>query len=124
MLRSFGISYSSSMPLDLSFLVVDRPEHYAGHLFFDNTRKALQESSTARETIARLNLNYYIPCTVQGRTIAVLGFGKTVSGDFLSSEDVELWKLWLDISASPFRMPDCTLHWSKRPRVRTPERFQ
>jgi PAS domain S-box-containing protein len=90
MLKSFGISYSSSMPLDLSFLVVDRPEHYAGHMFFDNTRKALQESSTARETIARLNLNYYIPCTVQGRTIAVLGFGKTVSGDFLSSEDVEL----------------------------------
>jgi two-component system, NtrC family, sensor kinase len=90
MLKSFGISYSSSMPIDLSFLVVDRPEHYAGHLFFDNTRKALQESATARETIARLNLNYYIPCTVQGRTIAVLGFGKTVTGDFLSSEDVEL----------------------------------
>jgi two-component system, NtrC family, sensor kinase len=90
MLKSFGISYSSSMPLDLSFLVVDRPEHYAGHLFFDNTRKALQESSTARETIARLNLNYYIPCTVQGRTVSVLGFGKTITGDFLSSEDVEL----------------------------------
>ena len=49
-----------------------------------------RKASTARETIARLNLNYYIPCTVQGRTIAVLGFGKTVTGDFLSSEDVEL----------------------------------
>ncbi|HEY2361594.1 MAG TPA: ATP-binding protein [Candidatus Angelobacter sp.] len=86
--KSFGISYSGS--LDLSFLVVERPEQYAGHIFFDNTRKALQESVTARETIAKLNLNYYIPCTVQGRTIAVMGLGKTMAGDFLSSEDVEL----------------------------------
>ena len=86
--KSFGISYAGS--LDLSFLVVERPEQYAGHIFFDNTRKALQESVTARETIAKLNLNYYIPCTVQGRTIAVMGLGKTIAGDFLSSEDVEL----------------------------------
>ncbi|HEV7553100.1 MAG TPA: PDZ domain-containing protein, partial [Candidatus Angelobacter sp.] len=40
--KSFGISYAGS--LDLSFLVVERPEQYAGHIFFDNTRKALQES--------------------------------------------------------------------------------
>ncbi|HWF02741.1 MAG TPA: ATP-binding protein [Candidatus Angelobacter sp.] len=86
--KSFGISYNGI--LDLSFLVVERPEQYAGHIFFDNTRKALQESVTARETIAKLNLNYYIPCTVQGRTIAVMGLGKTMAGEFLSSEDVEL----------------------------------
>jgi two-component system, NtrC family, sensor kinase len=86
--KSFGISYNGS--LDLGFLVVERPEQYAGHIFFDNTRKALQESAAARETIAKLNLNYYIPCTVQNRTIAVLGLGKTVSGEFLSSDDVEL----------------------------------
>ncbi|HEU4413769.1 MAG TPA: ATP-binding protein [Candidatus Angelobacter sp.] len=86
--KSFGISYTGS--LDLSFLVVERPEHYAGHIFFDNTRKALQESASARETIAKLNLNYYIPCTVQGRIIAVMGLGKTMAGEFLSSEDVEL----------------------------------
>ncbi|HMF91929.1 MAG TPA: ATP-binding protein, partial [Candidatus Angelobacter sp.] len=88
MVKSFGISYSG--PLDLRFLVVDRPEQYAGHIFFDNTRKALQESATARETIAKLNLNYYIPCVLQDRIVAVLGLGKTVGGDFLSSEDVEL----------------------------------
>src|SRR5260370_42604104 len=88
MAKAFGIFYNG--PLDLSFLVVERPEHYAGHIFFDNTRKALQESATARETIAKLDLNYFIPCTVQNRTIAVLGLGKTTAGDFLSSEDVEL----------------------------------
>ena len=47
--KSFGISYAGS--LDLSFLVVDRPEQYAGHIFFDNTRKALQESVTARRRL-------------------------------------------------------------------------
>jgi two-component system, NtrC family, sensor kinase len=88
MVKSFGISYSG--PLDLSFLVVEQPEQYAGHIFFDNTRKALQESAAARETIAKLNLNYYIPCVLQERTVAVLGLGKTVGGDFLSSEDIEL----------------------------------
>jgi PAS domain S-box-containing protein len=88
MAKSFGISYSGS--LDLSFLVVDRPEQYAGHIFFDNTRRALKESAAARETIAKLDLNYYIPCTVQNRIVAVLGLGKTMSGDFLSSDDVEL----------------------------------
>jgi two-component system NtrC family sensor kinase len=86
--RSFGISYTG--PLDLSFLVVERPEQYAGHIFFDNTRKALRESAAARTTIAQLDLNYYIPCTVQNRTIAVMGLGKTMAGDFLSSDDIEL----------------------------------
>jgi len=88
MAKSFGISYDGE--LDLSFLVVERPEHYSGHIFFDNTRKALRESGAARETIAKLDLNYYIPCTVQNRTVAVLGLGKTATGDFLSSDDVEL----------------------------------
>jgi PAS domain S-box-containing protein len=88
MVKSFGISYIG--PLDLGFLVVEQPEYYAGHIFFDNTRKALRESADARDTIAKLDLNYYIPCTVQKRTIAVLGLGKTMAGEFLSSEDVEL----------------------------------
>jgi two-component system NtrC family sensor kinase len=63
---------------------------HAGHLFFDNTHQVVRESPTAQDTIARLDLNYYIPCTLQNRTIAVLGLGKTTEGDFLSSEDVEL----------------------------------
>jgi two-component system, NtrC family, sensor kinase len=86
--KSFGISQTSG--LDLAFLSTDRPEYAAGHLFFDNTHQAVRETDGARDTIARLDLNYYIPCTVMNRTIAVLGLGKTSDGDFLSSEDVEL----------------------------------
>jgi len=86
--KSSGIADTQN--LDLHFLSEQRPEMEAGHLFFDNTHQAVRESETAQESIAKLELNYYIPCTVQNRTIAVLGLGKTQQGDFLSSEDVEL----------------------------------
>ena len=86
--KSFGMSEIGD--LDLSFLSRIQPEVSLGHLFFDNTRQVLRETPGAREAIAHLELNYYIPCNVRNRTIAVLGLGKTKKGDFLSSEDVEL----------------------------------
>ena len=86
--KSYGIANTGG--LDFDFLHVERPEWQAGHLFFDNTSHAVRETRSARETIHRLDLNYYIPCTVMNRMIAVLGLGKTVDGDFLSSEDVQL----------------------------------
>lgn len=86
--KSFGVTQTSG--LDLSFLSTPRPEIDAGHLFFDNTHLVPRETPSAQETIARLDLNYYIPCRVQQKTIAFLGLGKTVDGDFLSSEDVDL----------------------------------
>jgi len=75
--------------LDLSFLSVPRPEQ-AGHLFFENTHQVPRETEGSQQAIARLDLNYYIPCRAQQKTVAVLGLGKTSKGDFLSSEDVEL----------------------------------
>ena len=86
--KSYGIAHTGG--LDLDFLHVKRPEWDAGHLFFDNTSQAVREAPEAREAIRRLDLNYYIPCTVMNRMIAVLGLGKTAEGDFLSSEDVQL----------------------------------
>ena len=75
--------------LDLTFLSAQRPQS-AGHLFFENTHQLPRESEGSQATIARLDLNYYIPCRAQQKTVAVLGLGKTAQGDFLSSEDVEL----------------------------------
>jgi PAS domain S-box-containing protein len=86
--KSFGIANAGG--LDLGFLSAPRPEIEAGHLFFDNTRHVPRETPAAQTTIARLELNYYVPCTAQQRKIAFLGLGKTVEGDFLSSEDIEL----------------------------------
>ena len=90
----FVISKSFGMPqlgaLDLEFLGVARPETEVGHLFFDNTHQVPRETPAGQHAIAKLDLNYYIPCRSQKSTIAVLGLGKTIEGDFLSSEDVEL----------------------------------
>ena len=86
--KSFGIQQTGG--LDLGFLSAARPETVEGHIFFENTHRVPREAASAQETIARLDLNYYIPCRAQKSTVAVLGLGKTVEGDFLSSEDVEL----------------------------------
>jgi two-component system, NtrC family, sensor kinase len=85
--KSFGLTAPGTV--DLSFLSAPRPEQ-AGHLFFENTHQVPRETPEAQQAIARLDLNYYIPCHAQHKTIAVLGLGKTTQGDFLSSEDMEL----------------------------------
>jgi PAS domain S-box-containing protein len=59
-------------------------------MFFENTHQVPRETAGSQDAIARLDLNYYIPCRAQQKTVAVLGLGKTTNGDFLSSEDVEL----------------------------------
>jgi PAS domain S-box-containing protein len=85
--KSFGMSVPGN--IDLTFLTTPRPEQ-AGHLFFENTHQVPRETPEAQQSIARLDLNYYIPCHAQQKTVAVLGLGKTTKGDFLSSEDMEL----------------------------------
>ena len=84
--KTLGVNPAAHV--DLSFLSAPRPE--SGHMFFENTHQVPRETAGAQETIARLDLNYYIPCRAQQRTVAVLGLGKTKKGDYLSSEDIEL----------------------------------
>jgi two-component system, NtrC family, sensor kinase len=85
--RSMGLR--SSEPLDLSFLQPSRPELATGALFFESPRMA-DVSDSVRRTLEQLDLNYFVPCRIREHTVAVLGLGKTVDGDFLSSDDVEL----------------------------------
>jgi len=85
--RSIGMSPVGD--LDLAFLTVPRSEP-ARHMFFENTHQVPHEPAGSQETIAHLDLNYYIPCRAQQRRVAILGLGKTKKGDYLSSEDVEL----------------------------------
>jgi two-component system, NtrC family, sensor kinase len=76
-------------PQALGFLNFDRPE--AGtHIFLENPQQALHLTAGERQTAALLDLNYYLPCRLQQKTIAIIGLGRTTHGDFLSSEDVEL----------------------------------
>ena len=52
--------------------------------------RARDVSDSVRRTLEQLDLNYFIPCRIRDHAVAVLGLGKTVDGDFLSSDDVEL----------------------------------
>ncbi len=106
----------SAKRLDLGFLHFDgAPDH--SHIFFENAQQVLHLPSSQQSAAALLDLNYYLPCRIAaspsgqnggassraagfdgalqpqgggGRTIAVIGLGRTLGGDFLSSEDVEL----------------------------------
>jgi PAS domain S-box-containing protein len=78
--------------LDLTFLSANPSKPY---LFFERTRNLLDVVShewpaPVRRSIADLELTYYLPCSARGRTIAYLGVSRTETGDFLSSDDVEL----------------------------------
>ncbi len=95
--ESLGASY-----LDLSFLDFDEPNS-GSHLFLENPQLALHLTSGQQRSTAMLDMNYFLPCRigvpsmresrdfeVRDRTIAVIGIGRRLGGDFLSSEDMEL----------------------------------
>ena len=86
--RSMGVRLSE--PLNLTFLAPTRQEFARGPIFFESPRSARDVSESVRRTLEQLDLNYFIPCRIREHTVAVLGLGKTVDGDFLSSDDVEL----------------------------------
>ena len=82
--------------LDLSFLDMGTDAGPAKpYLFFERTRNMLDVVShdwpvSVRRTIAELDLTYYLACSARGRVIAYHGVSRTDSGDFLSSDDVDL----------------------------------
>ncbi len=85
--------------LALGFLNFDQNGNHS-HIFLENAQLVMHLPEDQRRTAALLDLNYYLPCrvaTIEGadgtsvaRTTAVIGLGRTLGGDFLSSEDVEL----------------------------------
>ena len=115
--EEIGKDPQSVQNLDLGFLNFDRASDHS-HMFFENAQQVLHLPPEQQRTAALLDLNYYLPCRVAesssgegngkalrtagsrlfahpqngaaGRTIAVIGLGRTLGGDFLSSEDVEL----------------------------------
>ncbi len=113
-----GPKGESAERLDLGFLHFDLASDHS-HIFFENAQQVLHLPPAQQRTASLLDLNYYLPCRVAespssvgigkaafhasglrtsalqreggaGRTIAVIGLGRTLGGDFLSSEDVEL----------------------------------
>jgi two-component system, NtrC family, sensor kinase len=86
--RSMGLRPEG--PLDLSFLDPTRLALARGYLFYESAKAAIQETDSVRRTLEELALNYFIACRFRDHTVAILGLGKTVDGDYLSSDDVEM----------------------------------
>ncbi len=105
---SHGLPAEVSLAKDrlaLGFLDFDRAREQS-HIFLENAQQTPHLPEAEQQTAALLDLNYYLPCRVAkaqtqaeqpsqngaapSRTIAVIGLGRTLGGDFLSSEDVEL----------------------------------
>jgi two-component system NtrC family sensor kinase len=84
--RSVGAAWDGS--LDLGFLGTLVSEG-RGYLFFESS-DAPGLGPEERRTVDQLGLNYFLACRVHDRTVAVLGLGKTVDGDYLSSDDLSL----------------------------------
>ena len=96
LVASHGLSPTlSSVPLDLGFLHF-APGYEPSHLFFETPQAVLRLPEGQRSAAAALDLNYFVPCRAAQHesggqsTVAVIGLGRTDSGDFLSSEDMEL----------------------------------
>ncbi|HEV2288154.1 MAG TPA: ATP-binding protein [Candidatus Acidoferrales bacterium] len=89
-LFSRSLGFHAESRLDLSFLnLAERPALAQTCLFFESARSS-SESESVRRTLEILGLNYFISCRFRDRIVAVLGLGKTVDGDYLSSDDIEL----------------------------------
>jgi PAS domain-containing protein len=73
----------------LRFLTDDLVEGLRYRAFGDLSDGPLP-SPSQNLAIAELNLHYYVPCRVQGRTIAWVGLGLTEAGRYLSTEDLSL----------------------------------
>ncbi|MCL2659337.1 MAG: PAS domain-containing protein, partial [Acidobacteriaceae bacterium] len=89
-----NLSAVEAETLDMRFLDFDRQAN--SHIFLENPQQVLRLPEEQQRAAALLDLNYYLPCRVPNReghgahTVAVIGLGRTRSGDFLSSEDMEL----------------------------------
>ena len=96
LVASHGLSPNlDQASLDLGFLNFT-PGDQSTHLFFEAPQSVLRLPESQRRAAAALDLNYFVPCRAARHesggqnTVAVIGLGRTDTGDFLSSEDMEL----------------------------------
>src|SRR5579884_2790275 len=86
--RAMGLTVDET--LDLSFLGCEALAHGRGYLFYESGQPNESWDPLARRSLERLGLHYYLACRLRERTVAVLGLGKTIDGDYLTSDDLAL----------------------------------
>ena len=63
----------------LDFLNFDQPDA-GSHIFLENPQQVLHFGPKERQAASALDLNYYLPCRLRLKTIAVIGLGRTTNG--------------------------------------------
>ncbi|MFQ5744220.1 MAG: ATP-binding protein, partial [Acidobacteriota bacterium] len=62
-------------------------------LYVDDMSTLLEEFPEEREILASEDLAYFLPLIVKGELMGVLALGRTLSGDYLSSEDLRVLQM-------------------------------
>ena len=62
-------------------------------IYVDDVSTLLDEFPEDREVLAEEDLAYFLPLTVKGEVVGLLALGRTLSGDYLSSEDLKVLQM-------------------------------
>ncbi len=89
--RTVGLSNEIIVPQDFQEMIRLRANR-EGIVRADELESAPETTSGASvpTTFVRRALHYYVPCSVRGRMVAVIGLGRSAEGALLSSEDLEI----------------------------------
>ncbi len=106
--------------LELDFLAAEIEGRR--YWFIENPQQQAGRPEPERRALAQLDLHFYVPCRAQRRLLAVLGLGRTRSGDYLTSEEAAL----LEILAGQLAiaLENARLHGQLQAQVRRFERLK
>ncbi len=71
-------------------------------LYIDDMMNLLEEFPQDRDLIAEEDLAYFLPLVVKGEVVGLLALGRTMSGDYLSSEDLKVLQMLTSHAALAF----------------------
>ncbi len=71
-------------------------------LYIDDMMNLLEEFPQDRDLIAEEDLAYFLPLVVKGEVLGLLALGRTMSGDYLSSEDLKVLQMLTSHAALAF----------------------
>src|SRR5207237_6277852 len=86
--RAVGLGNDLQVPPDFREMIRTRSAT-TGIVRADDIELPLDGAGASGQYVRR-TLHYYVPCVVRGRMVAVLGLGRSLGGELLSSEDIEI----------------------------------
>lgn len=91
-------------------------------LYIDHIMNRLEEFPEDRDLIAEEHLAYFLPLVVKGEVLGVLALGRTMSGDYLSSDDLRVLEMLTSHAA--LALDNAILYRQARARAQEFERLK